>query len=92
MPPSAFPDGLLADVQMAERSHGLFYVVTVGFHVGVWTTWNKGARCVTDNCPGGVYLSYNCDYYTACRVFMQAVAAGTVRTVSFSAPDGAEVV
>jgi hypothetical protein len=85
MPPPVFPGGSLVEVQDAVASGGPFYVVTTGFRVGVWRTWYHGAENVTDGCPGNRHGAFDCDFATACRMFMNAVASGSVFQVQFRA-------
>jgi hypothetical protein len=86
IPPPVFPSGSLDNV-LAARSLRTFYIVTTGFCIGVWTTFELGSQQSTDKCPKSRHSSYNCDYPTACRVFMDMVDRGLVHTVAFTTPD-----
>jgi hypothetical protein len=83
MPPPVFPEGTLDEIISAANSGGPFYVVTKGFWIGVYTTWEYGARLATDNCPGAYFTCYNCKFYVACRIFMDAVKHSNARIVRF---------
>jgi hypothetical protein len=83
-----FPKGIEEDVIAAANSCGTFYVVNKGFRVGVYTTYDYGAREATDNCPNLSHISYKCEYHVACRIFMEAMKSHSVKTVLFTGPNG----
>jgi hypothetical protein len=87
MPPPVFPEGTLDEIISAANSGGPFYVVTKGFRIGVYTTWEYGARLATDNCPGAHFTCYNCEFYIACRIFMDAVKHSNAHIVRFHGDD-----
>jgi hypothetical protein len=68
------------DYKVLKTKH---WVVVIGFRVGVFDTWERGAQLAVTCCPSADHRAYK-SYIEAVRAFKRACIAGTARIVPFT--------
>jgi hypothetical protein len=89
MPPTpVFPDGTLEEQSAAAASAPkAWYVVLVGFRVGVYNTWTSGAKWAIEKCPSALYNrreGSKFSYEQVVQEFIEAVQAESVSNARFT--------
>jgi hypothetical protein len=84
LPRPVFPEGTLAEVLEAIELSPLYYVVTKGFCIGVYTTWVNGAENVVNHAPGNAHFKMSTGHFwQACAVLSLAVERGVGYVIPF---------
>jgi hypothetical protein len=84
-PTPVFPDGTEEEKARAISNGGPFYVVSVGFRVGVYTSWDDGAKWAVSGCSHSSSKKLDrTDYFAAVQYFTNLVKSNQVVTVRYS--------
>jgi hypothetical protein len=86
IPPLVFPNGTLNQVLAAQDKCRPFFVVYKGFQVGVYTTFEHGAKTAVQGCDSYGMHRYALDYQSVCRMFCEEVQNGRVCNFCFEGP------